>query len=412
MPGREFFRTRTVAEALASLPDVRVTEAERVGLDAALARVPVDDVRARQALPGFARSTVDGYAVRAADTYGSSEGLPAYLDVVGAVVMGTAPEVTLRPGSAATMPTGGPLPDGADAVVMVEHTQQTMPGTVEVVRPVAPGDGLVGADEDVAVDQVLVPAGRPLRAPDLGMLAAAGVTRLDVHARPVVGICSTGDEVVPPETAELAVGQVRDATATALAALVAEAGGVPRSYGIVTDDGAALEQVLRKAVADCDVVVVSAGSSVGARDETADAVERLGAPGIVCHGIAIRPGKPTLLAQCGRVPVVGLPGNPLSALVVFRLVGMPLVRRVGGCTRTPPEASTRARLSRQVASQTGRLDVVQVRLDRDGNDVVASPLFGASALLSVLTAADGYVVVPEEATGLDAGTQVDVTLYR
>lgn len=412
MPGREFFRTRTVAEALAALPKVTATSAERVGLDDALARVPAEDIVAHRPLPGFARSTVDGYAVQAADTYGVSEGLPAYLDVVGAVTMGTAPDVVLRPGTAATMPTGGVMPDGADAVVMVEHTQQTVAGTVEVVRPAAPGDGLIQADEDVAVGQVLAPAGRRLRAPDLGMLAAAGITSLAVHARPVIGICSTGDEVVPPETAALAVGQVRDATASALAGLVREAGGIPRSYGIVADDGARLERVLRTAVADCDLVVVSAGSSVGARDETAAAVERLGAPGIVCHGIAIRPGKPTLLAQSGDVPVVGLPGNPLSALVVFRLVGVPLVHRVGGCTRVPPEPSARARLARPVASSAGRLDVVQVRLDEEDGQLVASPLFGASALLSVLTAADGYTIVSEEATGLDAGAEVNVTLYR
>ena len=412
MPGREFFRTRTVAEALASLPSARPTEPEQVGLIDALGRVPTEDLVARHPLPGFARSTVDGYAVRAADTYGVSDGLPAYLDVVGAVSMGTAPDVVVRTGTAVSMPTGGVMPEGADAVVMVEYTQQTLPGTVEVVRPAAPGDGLVEADDDVAVGQLLAPAGRPLRAPDLGMLAAAGVTRVDVHRRPLVGICSTGDEVVPPDTAELAVGQVRDATAPALAGLVRQAGGLPQLYGIVADDAAELEQVLSQAVADCDLVVVSAGSSVGARDETAGAVERLGPPGIVCHGVAIRPGKPTLLAQCGSVPVVGLQGNPLSALVVFRLMGVPLVHRLGGCTRPAPEPNARARLGRQLASQAGRLDVVQVRLDRDGKGLVASPLFGASALLSVLTAADGYLVVGEDATGLDAGAEVDVTLYR
>ncbi len=422
MPGREFFRTRTVDEALASLPTVRVTGNEPVALDDALGRVPVEAVRAPHPLPGFARSTVDGFAVQAADTFGSSEALPVYLDVVGAVAMGRPPDVRVRPGAAASMPTGGVLPDGADAVVMVEHTQQTMPGTVEVVRSAAPGDGVVRADEDVTAGHEIAPAGRPLRAPDLGLLAAAGVTRLYVHARPLVGIVSTGDEVVPAGIADLVPGQVRDATSAALAGLVREAGGTPRSYGIVADDGQALEAVLRTVLEGCDVVVVSAGSSVGARDETAGAVERLGPPGIVCHGIALRPGKPTLLAQVGDVPVIGLPGNPLSALVVFRLVGVPLVRRVGGCTRPPPEPGTRARLARQVASQAGRRDVVQVRLKQGApggapggaasGAPVAHPVLGASALLSVLTSADGYVVVPEEATGLDEGAEVAVTLYR
>ena len=404
---REFFAVRTVAETLAGFRPARRTAVEAVGLDAAVGRVPAAPVRAPHDLPGFARSTVDGYAVRAADTFGASEGLPSYLEVTGAVAMGSAPDVAVASGGAVAMPTGGVLPSGADAVVMVEHTQEAMPGTIEVVRPVAPGDGAVRADEDAPAGAELVPTGRPLRPQDLGLLAAAGVTELEVHARPRVGIVSTGDEVVDPATAELAPGQVRDACAVALAALVREAGGDPDRRGIVPDDRDALAAVLGDAIASCDVVVVSAGSSVGARDETAAVVAGLGAPGIWAHGIAVRPGKPTLLAECGGVPVIGLPGNPRSALVVFRLVGMGVVRLVGGVTHPPPAPSARARLARDVPSAAGRLDVVQVTV-RDG---VAAPLFGASALLSILTAADGFVVVPDEATGLDAGTEVDVTLY-
>jgi molybdopterin molybdotransferase len=406
--GREFFTTRTVAEALTGFRPVRRTAAEAIPLSEALHRVPAAPVTAPHPLPGFARSTVDGYAVRAADTYGVSEGLPGYLDVAGVVRMGAEPEVTVRPGTVAVMPTGGVLPPGADAVVMVEYTQEAMPGTIEVTRPVAPGEGVVRADEDAAAGAELVPAGRALQAQDLGMLAAAGVTEVSVHARPRVTVFSTGDEVVPPETVELRPGQVRDATATALAALIALAGGQAGQGGIIPDDRAALEAALRGALPASDMIVISAGSSVGARDETAAAVARLGPPGIWCHGLAIRPGKPTLLAECAGVPVVGLPGNPRSALVVFRLIGMPLVRRVGGWTSPPAEPVLRARLARDVASAAGRLDVVQVRLEEG----LAVPLFGLSALLSILTAADGYVVVPEEATGLGSGTDVDVTLYR
>ncbi len=406
--GREFFTTRTVAEALAGFRPERRTAAETVPLRDALHRIPAAPVAAPHALPGFARSTVDGYAVRAADTYGVSDGLPGYLDVVGAVRMGTAPDVTVGPGTVVSMPTGGVLPPGADAVVMVEYTAAALDGTIEVVRPVAPGDGVVRADEDAAAGAEIVPAGRPLRAQDLGMLAAAGVTCVAAHARPRVTIFSTGDEVVPPDTATLRPGQVRDASAASLAAMITEAGGEPLQGGIVPDDPAALEAALRTALTTSDVIVISAGSSVGTRDETAGAVARLGPPGIWCHGLAIRPGKPTLLAECAGVPVIGLPGNPRSALVVFRLIGVPLVRRVGGCTSPPAEPVVRARLGRDLASAAGRLDVVQVRV-RDG---IAAPVFGLSALLSVLTTADGYVIVPEEATGLDAGAEVDVTLYR
>jgi molybdopterin molybdotransferase len=403
---REFFAVRTVADALAGFRPARRTPPEAVALESALGRVPATPVTAPGSLPGFARSTVDGYAVRAADTYGASEGLPGYLDVRGAVRMGRAPEVEVDAGGAVEIPTGGALPPGADAVVMVEHTNVAIAGTIEVVRPVAPGEGMVGAEEDVAAGAPLVAVGRPLRAADLALLAAAGVTELAACARPRVAIISTGDEVVDPATACLEPGQVRDAIALALAALVREAGGEPEPRGIVPDDRNALAQALEAALATSDAVVVSAGSSVGARDETAAVVASLGE--IFCHGLAIRPGKPTLLADCDGVPLIGLPGNPRSALVVFRLVGMPVVRLVGGCTQPPPEPTVQARLARDLPSAAGRLDVVQVTV----SDGVATPLRGPSALLSLLNAADGYVVVPEEATGLDAGTTVDVTLYR
>ena len=406
MSGREFFDVVTVSEALAGFRPSRRTEIESVPLEEALGRVVASDVLATDALPGFPRATVDGFAVRAADTYGASEGLPTYFTLAGAVRMGTAPTAAVEPGTCVAIPTGAVIPDGADAVVMVEHTAQPMHGTIEVTRPVAPGAGLVRADEDVRPGAVLIRAGRPLCAAELGLLAAAGVTTIDVHARPKVAIISTGDEVVPPSTQKLAAGQVRDATASALAGLTRDAGGDPVIEGIVADDRDALEVALRQALEHADLVVISAGSSVGARDETAGAVAALGT--IWCHGLAIKPGKPTLLAECSGVPVLGLPGNPLSALVVFRTIGTPLVWRLAGCESPPPEPNIRARLTRDVPSAAGRLDIIQVEV----GDGLAEPLFGPSALLSVLTRADGYIVVPEPATGLDGGTEVEVVLYR
>jgi molybdopterin molybdotransferase len=405
---REFFAVRTLGEARTGFRPSRRTGAEATALEEALGRVPAEPIAAPHALPGFARATVDGFAVRAADTYGASEGLPSYLELAGDVRMGRPPEVEVRPGTAAAIATGAPLPTGADAVLMVEHTQSATPELLEVLRPAAPGDGIVRADEDAAPGAELAAAGRPLRAQDLGMLAAAGVTEVSVCARPRVTIVSTGDELVPPAMSELEIGQVRDSTAVALAALAREAGAEPRHAGIVPDDRDALAATLRGALDDSDVLVVSAGSSVGTRDETAAAIASLGEPGIWCHGLAFRPGKPTLLADCGGVPVIGLPGNPRSALVVFRVVGLPIVRLVGGCMEPPPEPTVHARLGRDLPSSSGRVDVVQTRV-RDG---VATPLFGSSSLLSILTGADGYLVVPEAATGLAAGTNVEVTLYR
>src|SRR5919108_5038362 len=273
---REFFAVRTVGDVIAGFRPARRTAPERVPLEAAHGRVPAEPVVAPAPLPGFARATVDGYAVRAADTYGASEGLPSYLEVRGAVRMGHAPEVEVDAGGAVQIATGGALPAGANAVVMVEHTNEAMAGTIEVVRPVAPGEGVVGADEDVVAGAPLVRPGRPLRAADLGLLAAAGITDLRCVARPRVAILSTGDEVVDPATTTVEPGQVRDAIAVALAALVREAGGEPELRGIVPDDRDPLAQALEAALAAADAVVVSGGSSVGMRDETAAVLPRPG----------------------------------------------------------------------------------------------------------------------------------------
>jgi molybdopterin molybdotransferase len=405
--GREFFTVKTVAEALAEFRPRHRSPVETVSLAAAAGRVPVDEIHAEQALPGFDRSSVDGFAVRAQDTFGATDAIPAYLRVTGVVKMGEVADATVGPETAVAVPTGGMLPTGADAVVMIEHTQEAMPGTIEVVRPVAPGEGIVRGDEDLAPGATIVGSGRPLRAQDVAMLAACGIVELAVHARARVSIIATGDEVVPPETASLPLGHVRDALSVSIGALVAAAGGRPSPSSIVPDDRSALQDTLRRAAGDSDVIVICAGSSVGGRDETAAAVAGLPQAEIWCHGLAIKPGKPTLLAHSDGIPIIGLPGNPRSALVVFRLIGMPLVRRVGGWTAEPRPGTVRARLSRNLPSAAGRLDVVQVRL----NGEQAEPLFGPSALLSVLTAADGYLIVPEDANGLSDGESVDVFVY-
>ena len=407
--GREFFTVKTVSEALAEFRPGHISPVETVPLGDAYGRVPDTVIVAGDALPGFDRSSVDGYAVRAADTYGASESIPGYLRVVGAVRMGAAATEVVGPGEAVGIPTGGMLPPGADAVVMIEHTAEATADTIEVVRPVAPGENVVRFDEDAAPGSPLAPRGRPLRAQDVALLAAAGVVEVAVHARPRVTILATGDEVVPPETRALAPGQVRDALSVSVSALVREAGGIASPPRIVPDDDGALLDALTAAIGASDLVVICAGSSVGMRDQTAGAVAALPRAETWCHGLAIKPGKPTLLASSHGKPIIGLPGNPRSALVVFRLVGMPLVRRAGGWTAEPVLGTIRARLARDLPSAAGRLDVVQVRLDR--GEGLAEPIFGSSALLSVLTAADGYLVVPEDANGLSAGEPVDVISY-
>ncbi|MDE3132188.1 MAG: molybdopterin molybdotransferase MoeA, partial [Acidobacteriota bacterium] len=399
---------RPVAEALSEFRPPHRTGPETVQLGQAAGRVPVADILAGTALPGFDRSAVDGYAVHAHDTFGASESIPAYLTMAGSVAMGSPAERDLPALGAIAVPTGAALPQGADAVVMIEHTQEAMPGTIEVVRPVAPGEGVVRRDDDLTVGSTAARAGAPLLAHDIAMLAALGITRVEVHSRPRVTILATGDELVAPDAGRLAPGQVRDALSSALSALVEAAGGSSPSSRIVGDEPGLLEGALEVAARESDMVVVCAGSSVGARDQTAGAVAALPDTQIWCHGLAIKPGKPTLLATSSGMPIIGLPGNPRSALVVFRLVGMPLVRRAGGWMVEQHTPSTRRRLSRDLPSAPGRLDIVQVRLVGER----AEPIFGPSALLSVLTGADGYVIVPDDANGLPAGETVEVFLYR
>jgi molybdopterin molybdotransferase len=289
---------------------------------------------------------------------------------------------------------------------MLEDAETDESGRVRIARAARAGQHVVGADDDFAVGAVLVEPGRPIGARELAALSAAGIDELAVWKRPRVAIISTGDEVMPPETTALQPGQVRDAIAPAVEALVRQAQGEPVRRGIVPDDEQALEAACRAALADCDIVVLSAGSSVGERDLTARVVERLGAPGIWCHGLAMRPGRPTLLADIAGSPVIGLPGNPLSALVVFELIGCPIVRRMAGLAHEPPRPITRAVLAHDVVSATGRVDVVQVRLI----DGAAHALPKGSALISTLVRADGQLIVPEERDAMAAGEHVEVWL--
>jgi molybdopterin molybdotransferase len=360
-------------------------------------------------LPDFRRSTVDGYAVRAADTFGATGALPAYLTVTGMVAMGTASALSIGQGQAVEIFTGGMLPDGADAVVMVERAQPFGADEIEVLAPVAPGENVIQVGEDVRVGAVILPAGHRLRPQDIGGLLAVGITTVEVAARPRVGILSCGDELIPPEAIPQP-GQIRDINAYMLAALVEGAGGDAQLMGIARDT---LEDYLRLARAGfdaADVLVLTAGSSLSTRDLTRAVMEQLGAPGVLQHGLAVKPGKPTLIGLCAGKPVIGLPGNPVSALLVARQILLPILRRALGETSSRPPTIP-ATLAANIASTTGREDSVPVRLiERDGV-LYAEPVFGKSNLIYTLVRADGLVYVPLNSNGLRAGTPVEVELF-
>jgi len=402
---REFLRVVDLPAALALAARFEPVDMERVALEAASGRVLAADVVAPADLPGFARSIVDGFAVRAASTFGASDGLPALLTVVGEVEMGRVAEGAVGPGEAARIPTGGMLPAGADAVVMVEHTEALDEATVEASRPVAPGDHVIQADEDVARGAVALERGVPLRAQELGLLAALGVAEVPVFRRPVVAILSTGDEVVDAGT-EPGPGQVRDVNSHTLAAQVEACGCVARRLGIVIDEFEAFRAVVADALEQADLLLVSGGSSVGTRDLTIDVLQALPDSELLMHGVSLKPGKPTILARVGGKAVWGLPGHVASAMVVFEVLVRAFVERFGGLERPRGRPRVRARLSRNVRSVHGRTDFVRVRLDGDQ----AIPVLGRSGLIRTMVEADGLVEIPRDSEGLDADTRVEVRL--
>lgn len=407
----ELFQVVTAAEASARLTAhlAPLGRTERVPLHEALDRVLAEELCAPDDLPAFPRSTMDGFAVRAADTYGASEGLPAYLTLCGEVPMGRAAELEVGPGAAARVHTGGMLPSGADAVVMVEHTQALDAGTIEVVRPVAVGENVIPVGEDVRRGARLFARGHRLRPQDLGGLAAAGIAVAPVVARPRVAILATGDEVVPPDQTP-APGQVRDVNSYTIAALTRRAGGEPLPLGIVPDDAAALRRRAEAALAEADALIISAGSSVSTRDITAEVIAALGAPGVLVHGVAIHPGKPTILAAAGGRPVFGLPGNPVSTMIAFELFVAPALQKLLGAP-PPPAVELTARLTRNIASRSGREDFVPVRLERRDGVLWADPVFGKSNQIFIMVRADGLVRVPLDLAGLYEGDQVAVRLF-
>ena len=408
----EFFRLKTRDEVLALFARFAPTAAETVPLAEAWGRVLARDLAAPESLPAFPRAGMDGYAVRAQDTFGASPGLPQYLELVGEVAMGEAPTLEVGPGQAARLPTGGMLPAGADAVLMVEYAAELPDGTVEVRRPVAPGENVVQPGEDVRAGEVLLPAGRRLRPQDLGLLAALGVTEVPVHRRPRVAVLSSGNEIVPL-SASPGPGQVRDANAYLTLAQVEEAGGVAAYRGIIPDDPAAMAEALSEALPEADLLLISGGSSVGTRDLTLMAIRALPGAEILAHGVAIRPGKPTILAVVEGKPLLGLPGHPASAAIVLKVLGQPLLARLSGVQESTPAWGGRvtARLSRNLAGATGREDFIRVRLRREGETLWADPLLGSSALLSPLVKSDGLVSLPLGVEGLFRGELVTVELF-
>ncbi|HET6595129.1 MAG TPA: gephyrin-like molybdotransferase Glp [Anaerolineales bacterium] len=410
-------RTLLLSHISPPIPDI-----ERIDVSSSLGRVLAEDIEASQPLPDFERSTVDGYAVHASDTHGASDSLPAYLNLTGEVPMGDAPAFTIDVGHCALIHTGGMLPHGTDAVVMLEYAQRTGTEEIEIFRAVAAGENTIHIGEDVAQGQTVLHKGSLMRPVEIGGLMALGITSVNAVRKVQVGLIATGDEVIDPHQSPRP-GQVRDVNSYTLEALVDKSGGIAKLYGIVPDTFDALRHSAANALSECDLLIIMAGSSASTRDMTAEVIRSLGEPGVLVHGINTRPGKPTILGACNGKAVIGLPGNPVSALVNGYLFLVPVIEHLLGVLPTPKPVVL-ARLLVNLPSQAGREDWWPIKLTAETPSqsesavslmghitrFVAEPIFGKSNLIFTLASADGLLRIPPDATGLSAGEIVEIYL--
>jgi molybdopterin molybdotransferase len=398
-----FLQLVSVSEAVAEIRNLAIICGdESVPLPEAFHRILAHDVHADVDIPGFTRSVVDGFAVRSADTTGSGDAIPSMLTLRGRVAMGASVNHRIKSGDCIYVPTGGTLPEGADAVVMIEHAEQ-IGEEVLVKKPVAHGENVLFFNEDFSSGEVVCNKGRRLSSQDIGVLAAAGCTEVPVVKIPRIGIISTGNELVPVNQKPMP-GQVRDVNSYVVASFVREQGCRPVLYGIVRDDRNVLRLAISKATEECDAVMISGGSSKDDRDMVAAVIAEKGS--VLVHGIAIAPGKPTIIGKCEGKPVIGLPGHPASAFIVLIAIVRHLITAMTGETGSSMR-TLQATLGQNVPSSKGREDYVRVAV-RDG---IATPLFGKSGLLNTLVRSTGVIRVPAESEGLETGTQVEVIVW-
>jgi molybdopterin molybdotransferase len=405
---KEFFKVTDLAKVLQYTSDFPAVKTEEINLSLLTERVLADNIASNIDLPDFSRSTMDGYAVKGSSTFGATEANPAYLTVKGSVAMGESPNFSISIGEAARISTGGMLPEGSDSIVMIEHTEAMDDTTIEIYKSVAPGQHVVETGEDIRSGEVVLARGQELRPQEIGLLAAMGKKAAVVYKEPVIGIISTGDEIVPIDEVPQS-GQIRDINTYTLSGLVKEAGGIPVTFGIVSDDYDALYRKCSASLLQSDMVLISGGSSVGTRDYTIEVLSNLPDSSILAHGISISPGKPTILAKTQNKAVWGLPGHVTSAMVVFKTVVLPFIRHIaGGKSLNDKRFYISAKLSRNISSAQGRVDFIRVRLLESDDGLKAEPILGKSGLINTMLKADGLIEVGINTEGLDEGSQVEV----
>ncbi|MBP2243207.1 molybdopterin molybdotransferase [Cytobacillus eiseniae] len=408
----KFFQVKSVEETFNLIREQiqPITETIKIPLYDALHYVLAEDLVALENVPDFRRSTVDGYAVKASETFGVTESLPGFLHLVGEVQMGKVPSSSLQSGEAMYVPTGGMLPEGSNAVVMIEHCED-MSGLLNIFRQVAPGENVISVGEDMEKGHILLEKGTKLRSQELGALASQGIIEVSVYRKPVIGYLSSGDEIVPIEAAKLSLGEVRDMNGMTIGALVKGWGFTFQYGGIVQDSREEFEQRAKELLAKVDCLIVSGGSSVGTKDYSVEVIQSLGEPGVFVHGVAIKPGKPTILSSAGNKPVIGLPGHPASAVIIFHLFGKAILEQLNGLPYEERRL-TFAKVTKNIPSSPGRTDYVRVRLFNENNEWHAEPIFGKSGLISTLVKSEGMVEIAARSEGVQKGELVPVIIFQ
>ncbi|MDI6762791.1 MAG: molybdopterin molybdotransferase MoeA [Thermodesulfobacteriota bacterium] len=405
-----FFRVQTPDQLLQKLNRFKPLSSEEVPLEESLQKVLAEDVISSTNLPEFPRSTVDGFALKAKDTYGVSEKNPALFQIIGEIPMGKISEITLRDGEAIKIATGGMVPNGANAVEMVEYTEWVDSRTIHAFKTLSPLENVILTGEDIKAGEVVLRKGRLIRPQEIGLLAGIGRTRLWVFLRPKVGIISSGDEIVPVEQEPL-FGEVRDINRHTIVSMVKETGGIPVFLGIAKDRFSDLKQKIESGMRESDMVVITGGSSVGTLDLVGEVLQSFPGTEILGHGLSIRPGKPTLLAEIQGKPFLGLPGHPVSAMVIFHLFGKSILKILSGLSdERGPEIRLKARASRNIPSVAGREDYVRVKLEEKDGVFWAHPVFGKSGAISHLVNADGLIRIGIDDEGLEEGEEAEVIL--
>lgn len=421
MLGREEVLTAENAkELLLKSIDLRLPSEIEIEIDISINRILSRDIISPEDLPNFSRSTMDGFAVKSSDTFGATEGLPAYLNVTGEVLMGKPPAFEVKKGGTAKIATGGMLPKGTDAVVMFEHTHVVNEELIEVLKPVAPGENVIHAGEDCKRGETVLNKGHRIKPQDIGVLAGIGITKIRIYEKPKVAVIATGDEIVPPSN-PLMPGQVRDINSYTIAGLVETRGGIAIKKGIFNDTYEVLQKAVEDSLKEADIIVITGGSSVGTKDMTAKVINSLGKlgtsrfrPGVLFHGVSIKPGKPLIGGIIDGKPVFGLPGHPAAVIVCFELFIKSVLRILSGETEKlhhKLKKTVKAKLSKNISSTTGREDHVRVLLEEKHGEFWAIPILGKSGLITTLVKADGTIVIPVRKAGLEQGTEVEVELF-